>query len=139
MPTLTRIFVKVSLLYLVLALAVGAMLSLGGDGWLALLAAHLRPVYYHLFMVGWVTQLIFGIAYWMLPKHSQDQPRGNEPTAWAVFWLLNAGLLLRAISEPLYGSEGEPFWGWALAMSAVLQWLAGVLFVIIAWPRLRRR
>jgi cbb3-type cytochrome oxidase subunit 1 len=139
MPRLTRIFIKTSLVYLVLALAVGMLLALAPVQSMPPLTAQLRPVYFHLFMVGWVTQLIFGVGYWMFPKYSSDRPRGNEAAAWAVYWLLNAGLVLRVVAEPLYGLHGAALWGWALALSALLQWLAGLTFVANTWPRLRSR
>ena len=41
----------------------------------------LSPVYFHLFMVGWVAQLIFGMLFWMLPKYSKEKPRGHEQLA----------------------------------------------------------
>ena len=75
----------------------------------------------------------------MFPKYSSDSPRGNEAAAWSVYWLLNAGLVLRVVAEPLYGLQGEPLWGWLLAFSALLQWSAGLTFVVNTWPRLRRR
>lgn len=139
MPVLTRLFVKTALLYLLLALAIAVLQGLPDPGDLTLILAQLRPVYFHLFMVGWVTQLIFGVGYWMFPKYSRELPRGSEAAAWAAYWLLNAGLLLRVSSEPLFGLRGETIWGVALAVSAVLQWLAGVAFVANAWPRLRGR
>lgn len=139
MPPLTRLFIKTALLYLVAALALGVAQALAGAERLPLFLAYLRPVYFHLFMVGWVAQLIFGVGYWMFPKYSRELPRGNEAVAWTVYWLLNAGLLLRVVAEPLYGMRGEAAWGWALALSAVLQWLAGVAFVANTWPRLRER
>ncbi len=139
MPTLTRWFIKTALIYLVAALTVGIALGATGGGPVRVVLAHLRPVYFHLFMVGWVTQLIFGVGYWMFPKYSRERPRGNEAMAWAVYWLLNAGLILRVIAEPLFGLRGELLWGWALALSAGLQWLAGLGFVANAWPRLRGR
>lgn len=139
MPTLTRLFLKTALLYLVAALALGVVQALSGATWMPPFLAYLRPVYFHLFMVGWVAQLIFGVGYWMFPKYSRERPRGNEAVAWSVYWLLNAGLLLRVLAEPLYGLRGDALWGWALALSAVLQWLAGLAFAANTWPRLRER
>ena len=63
MPRLTRIFIKTSLVYLVVALAVGMLLALAQARPMPPITAQLRPVYFHLFMVGWVTQLIFGVGY----------------------------------------------------------------------------
>ena len=139
MPILTRLFIKTSFLYLIAALFIGAAL-VGRSVWhLPPWLAGLSPVYFHLLMVGWVTQLIFGVAYWMLPKYSQKQPHGFDSVWWATFGLLNAGVLLRAVAEPLRTVSPTALWGWLLAASAILQWLAGIAFVFNAWLRTKER
>lgn len=131
MPVLTRLFIRTSLVYFVLALGAGILLALPVP------VPGLRPVYLHLLMVGWVTQLIIGVAHWMFPKYSADQPRGSRALAWATYLFINAGLILRALGEPLAAS-GVPVGG-LLAASAVLQSLGGWAFVINVWPRIRER
>lgn len=100
MPLLTRLYLRAGLLYLLAALLINAAFAL--RELLPSLGAlqFLFPVYLHLFMVGWVTQLIFGVSYWMFPTFSREHPRGNERLAAATFVLLNVGLLLRAFAEP---------------------------------------
>nr|MBI2905628.1 hypothetical protein [Chloroflexota bacterium] len=78
MPTLTRWFIKTALVYLVVALLVGALFVMRNLIDLPPIVGALGPVYFHLFMVGWVTQLIVGVAYWMFPKFSMEKPRGSE-------------------------------------------------------------
>jgi hypothetical protein len=95
------------------------------------------PTYLHLLVLGWLTQLIFGVAFWLFPKHSQARPRGNELRGWTVFWLLNLGLILRAIAEPWHGL-GKPR-GALLILAAATQLVAGWLFVFNTWPRVRER
>ncbi len=135
MPKLTRWYIKLSLIYLLAAMLVGALLASRTlwtpPRWIAALS----PVYFHLFMVGWVSELIIGVVFWLFPTYSHEKKRGNEPLAWTVFWVLNAGLLLRVVSEPVLGSV--PWAGGALALSAVLQWIAGMLFVYVTWGRVR--
>lgn len=139
MPRLTRYFIKTALIYLVAALFVGALvLARAAFNWPDALAA-LTPVYFHLFMVGWVTQLIFGMLFWMLPKASKERPRGNERLAWMAFVLINTGLVLRAIGEPLVALQPEIGAGWLLALSAVLQLFGGWAFIGNAWPRVKER
>jgi hypothetical protein len=70
MPALTRWFLRSALVYLVAALLVGVALALPHGPALDALA----PVWTHLFMVGWVTQTIFGVAYWMFPRCSWARP-----------------------------------------------------------------
>jgi hypothetical protein len=138
MPPLTRWCIKTALVHFILALLVGAALLarpvLGLPAWLLAL----NPVYFHLLMVGWVTQLIFGVVYWMFPKLSKERPRGSERLGWAAYGLLNAGLLLRAVSEPLAAAGSAP-WGPPLALSALLQLAAGWAFVVNTWGRVKER
>lgn len=139
MPRLTRYFIKTALIYLVVALFVGALVLARSAFNLPDALAALTPVYFHLFMVGWVTQLIFGMLFWMLPKVSKEQPRGNERLAWTAFIAINIGLLLRAIGEPLVALQPELGAGWVLALSAVLQLIGGWAFIGNAWPRVQAR
>jgi hypothetical protein len=98
-----------------------------------------NAVYFHLFMLGWVTQLIFGVVFWMFPKYSREKPRGSEMLGWFVLWLLNLGLIMRLIAEPVQTLYPATMWAWMLAVSAVFQWLAGILFVINTWGRVKER
>lgn len=84
MPTLTRWYVKTSLVYFVGALLAGVLLAARAVWPLPELAAGLSPVYFHMFLLGWITQLIMGIVLWMFPKYSKERPRGNEGLAMAT-------------------------------------------------------
>jgi cbb3-type cytochrome oxidase subunit 1 len=139
MPTLTRTFLKSSLVYFILALVVGLLVAARDPLALPDEINALHPVYFHLFMVGWVSQLIFGIVYWMFPKYSSERPRGNETLGWATFWLINIGLALRLVGEPLHSLDQGAGLGWLLAFSALLQWLAGIAFVVNTWSRVKER
>lgn len=139
MPLLTRWHIKSAFLYLALAMTLGVALAFNGVVSLPAWLLYLSPAFFHLIMVGWVTQMIFGVVFWMFPIVTRARPRGNERLGWAVYALLNAGLLLRVASEPLNALYPRGFWGWALVVSAVLQWLAAVGFVVNAWPRVKER
>ncbi|NLE52727.1 MAG: cbb3-type cytochrome c oxidase subunit I [Chloroflexi bacterium] len=139
MPTLARWYIKAALIYFVLALLAGVIVQARTVIDLPSRLAVLRPVYIHLLTVGWITQLIIGVGYWMFPKFSRDNPRGNERLAWATFILLNLGLALRVISEPQVSVRATPDLSWMLALSAVMQLVAGWLFVINTWARIKER
>lgn len=101
--------------------------------------AGLFPVYIHLFVFGWLTQLIFGVAFWMFPKHSAETPRGSETLGWWTYALLNLGLILRALAEPVHSIQPNLFSGWTLVISAILQFLSGLLFVFNSWGRVKEK
>jgi hypothetical protein len=137
MPPLTRLFIKTGLIYFVLSLAVGLLFLLSGPLQLPRWAPALRPVYYHLLMVGWVTQLIFGVMFWMFPKHTREQPRGDERFAWFAYFALNGGLLMRLLLEPWQALAPNAWLGWGLGLSGLLQLAAGCAFVWVTWPRVK--
>jgi cbb3-type cytochrome oxidase subunit 1 len=139
MPPLTRWFIKSAFVFFVAAMAVRLLQSVNTltEGFPFLNA--LGPVYFHMFMVGWITQVIFGVVFWMFPKYSQEQPRGSERLGWITFWLINIGLGLRVIAEPINSLQPNTGWGWLLALSALLQWLAGLGFVINTWERVKAK
>lgn len=121
MPTLTRWFIKSALVYFVAALAIGAALTAPAVRNLPPAIGALTPVYFHLFMVGWVTQLIFGVSLWMFPRYSKEKPRGSEQLGLATYVALNVGLILRAVAEPIRTVRPDAVWGWVLVLSAGLQ------------------
>jgi hypothetical protein len=139
MPLLTRTFLKASLLYLVAGLLTGLFVSADSAFGLDLPVSGLLPVYFHMLMVGWISQLIIGVVFWMFPKYSREQPRRSESLGWVTFWLLNMGLLLRVISEPLLTQGLSILWGWLLVLSSLLQWLAGLAFVANTWSRIKEK
>lgn len=136
MPTLTRWFVKTSFVYLALALLSGLALALQPLFNISAVAAFF-PIYIHLLAFGWLTQLVFGVVYWMFPKYSAAAPRGSETLGWWTYGMLNVGLILRAIAEPIQSTGPNPLTGWTLVVSALLQFLSGVTFVLNSWRRVR--
>ena len=139
MPTSSRWFIRTALVYLLAALAIG-VLYLSRTLWDAPARLTLLwPVYLHVLVIGWLTQLIFGVALWMFPRRSSDHPYGDPRVAWSIFALLNVGLVLRAVAEPLLGVGPTHLWDALLIAASVLQVAAGAGFVFAIWQRVRER
>lgn len=139
MPRVVRWYLKTALVYCAGALLVGILLASRWSLVPPAVLGGLGPVYLHLFMVGWITQLIIGVALWMFPKWTLAQPRGSLALAWATYVLLNVGLLARALGEPLNALAPGTIWGKVLVLSALLQWLAGIGFVANTWGRVKEK
>lgn len=140
MPPIARAYVRAAFLYFIAAFVLGALVL--ADRWLGSIrwikAASVSQV--HLLVVGWITQLAIGVAYWMFPRFRKDQdqrPRGSDALAWAVLGTLNGGLLLRLLAEPLYYMGIRPWPAALLALAGVLQALAGLGFGWLIWGRIR--
>ncbi len=140
MPPIARAYVRAAFLYFIVAFVIGALMML--DRWLNV-SRWLKVVYVsqlHLLVVGWLTQLAIGVAYWMFPRFLKGQdprPRGSDRLAWMVLICLNAGLLLRFIVEPFYLMGPSTWLAAVVALSGVLQALAAVLFAWLVWGRIR--
>ena len=135
MPTLTRWYLKSALAWLAAAALAGAAVALQPALDLPPWIARLRPTYVHMLMVGWVTQLIFGVAHWMFPKPAPATVPRTDRLGWLAWLALNVGLALRVVAEP--AAPALPLA--VLAASAVLQPVAAWLFVAAIWPRVRVR
>lgn len=119
-------------MYLLAAFVGGVVLVLSRT-WGSLL----WPTYLHILVLGWLTQLIFGVAFWMFPRHTPAAPRGSERLGWVSYWMLNGGLLLRIVGEParMLGVPTDSL----LVFAAILQLVAGWAFVLNTWPRVKDR
>lgn len=139
MPTLSRYFIKLGFGYLVAGLAMMIALAAQPIISLPIWVMSLRPVSVHLLVIGWLTQLIMGVAYWMFPKYSQALPRGNERLGWFTLISLNSGLLLRTIGEPLQMMYPQGGLGWILVVASILLLVGGCSFALNTWGRVKER
>ena len=137
MPRLTRWFIKTALIYLVLALLTGLIVAAGSSVEIPDPLANLTPLYFQLLMAGWITQLIFGVANWMFPIFTREEPRRSPLLGWSVYILFNTGLLLHIIAEggQTLGAFFVPSWSFWLA--ALLQFVAATAFVFNTWNRIK--
>jgi hypothetical protein len=140
MPPIARTFVKAAFVYFIAAFLLGALMML--DRWLNV-SRWLKTVYLsqlHLLVVGWITQLAIGVAYWIFPRLRKEQspePRGSDRLAWIVLITLNVGLLMRFLFEPFYFMGPEPWLAALVALSGILQAVAAVGFGLLIWARIR--
>lgn len=138
MPRLTRWFIKTGLVYLVLALLTGVLVAADLAVSLPYPFAALAPLYYRILMIGWVTQLIFGVANWMFPIFTREAPRRRPTVGWFAYASLNLGLLLHIALEFLVVLTELPA-GWTRVLPAMLWFIAAVAFVFNTWPRVKGR
>jgi hypothetical protein len=131
MPAASVVLVRVAFGYLCAGAALGALMLAGkavpGLAW----SLALRPAHQDLLVAGWMLQLVFGVAFWILPRLPERARSEGTPRLVVAALLLNAGALLGA-------------WGGVTAAAPVAaggraaQLLAALLFATLAWRRIRR-
>lgn len=130
MPRIARTFIKTGLICFLAALLIGVAMEIE-----SLSLPVLLPLFWHLLMVGWITQIIFGVSMWMFPGRTKEEGFVAQKWGWLTYLFLNAGLLLRVIAEPQLSYSSFPLWPALVFLSALLQLGAAVTYAIEMWPR----
>lgn len=91
MSRLTIMFIKSSLIYFAIAALVGLEITFMPNHLGALM-----PMHAHLMLLGWITMMIYGVGYHILPRFSAS-PLYSDKLANAQFYLSNIGLIGMAI------------------------------------------
>ncbi|MBI4493966.1 MAG: hypothetical protein HY690_14345 [Chloroflexi bacterium] len=134
MPEVTRLYVHAAWLYFLFGVLSGAVF-LANQGLTGLrLPPGLVATHTHALLVGWAAQWVMGIAYWIYPR--PPGTRAHPRAARAAFALLNLGLLLRLLAEPLGLVLPNPLLGPGLVASALLQATGALVFVASIWERI---
>lgn len=130
-------FIKAALVYLSIGALLGVSMVLSPQEWS--LRYHLLPTHAHTNVLGWLSFLVFGVAYHVIPRFS-GRPLFSPRLAWAHFWMANAGLAGMIIFFAL-NKMRPTFWNWALGLSGTVQAVGVGFFVFNLWktlPSLRR-
>lgn len=117
MDKITISFIRASLIYLVIGATAGVILFF----WPSQITIY-RSIHAHINVVGWLSMLVFGVAYHILPRFS-GQPLYSPRLAWTHLWLANIGLIGMVIFWAEANRRGQPFltitgvFGFILALS----------------------
>lgn len=121
MSRLTILFIKSSLIYFAIAVLVGLDITF--------MPGHLgsmMPVHAHLMLLGWITMMIYGVAYHILPRFSAS-PLYSDKMANVQFYLAHIGLIGMAASFAMrsYVDAG----GMLLIVFSIIEAISIILFV----------
>ncbi len=131
MPAASVALVRLALGYLCAGSALGALMLAGKAVPALAWSLALRPAHQDLMVAGWMLQLVFGVAFWILPRLPERSRDEGTPRLAASAVLLNAGALLAAAG----GVAALPA---AAASGRALQLAAALVFASLAWRRIRR-
>lgn len=134
MPLLTRIFLFSAFAWLLLSLGLETAANAARAG-LMVSSPVSGVTTLHGIVFGWITQMIFGVAWWMFPPASRQNARPLGSLAWISYGVLNCGLILRFLFESWH-ADGR---AWYLVISAALQSAAFFCFALTILPRIKAR
>ena len=133
MTLVVRWTIRTAIVYLLIGFILGETMLIGKVlGWPTLL---LLPMHTHLLMVGFFTQMVFGVAFWMFPADLEK--KFSQSLAQWTYILLNVGLWLRVIFEIIFNQSDNPLAGWLMSIGGLLQLIAAMLFIYNMRGRVR--
>jgi hypothetical protein len=130
MPRFTFWAVRLSLIYLLLGFSLGALLLANKGILIAAWIWKLLPLHIEFLLFGFISQLVMGIAFWILPRFSGGS-RGNEKNYWVSIIFMNLGVWMVGGE----GGFGQP--GWLLLVGRVFEGIAALLFILNSWLRVK--
>ncbi|MCP4361338.1 MAG: hypothetical protein GY796_25290 [Chloroflexi bacterium] len=133
MPYLSRWMIRAAFIYLLLGFTIGGLM-LANKG-LSLLPAvwGWLPVHIEFLLMGWIVQLVMGVAFWILPRYWTKPRRPHENYVWIAFALLNLGIWLVTAATLLHtGRE-------ILLLGRVVEVGGALFFARHAWGRIVSR
>ncbi|MEO8624322.1 MAG: hypothetical protein ABI625_24790 [bacterium] len=125
MEWFVRAFLKASLVWLALGVTLGVAMA-AHPLWTVYLPAHM-----HMVMLGFVTMMIFGVAYHVIPRFT-GFPLHNRRAAGVHWWISNAGLALMVcgfVTRVWRAGEGTI----VLATGGMLSAIGAYIFVYLIW------
>lgn len=125
MDWFVKAFIKASLTWLALGVTLGVAMA-AYPAWVVY-----RPAHLHMLVLGFVTMMIFGVAYHVVPRFTGHPLYGRRAAGWH-WWVSNAGLLLMAVGfimRPHVGTSATP----VLTAGGVLAASGAYLFAYLIW------
>ncbi|MEX2478048.1 MAG: hypothetical protein WD357_06400 [Gracilimonas sp.] len=128
MPHISRIMIRLSLVYLLIGVSIGALMLVNKAFLISPVIWFIFPIHIEFLIFGWIIQFTLGVAYWILPRFLKTKGRGSKILARLMPLFLNIGIISVAFSGYGLGSE------FALA-GRILEACAVGMFVYLHWSR----
>lgn len=120
-------FVRAALVHFAIGATAGAWRLAASGLALPSVPITLRPLHLDGMLLGWVCQLAFGVALWILPFADQVS---EDRRLWAAWGLLNGGIVAVVAAASGLGSGLQ-------VVGRTAEASAGLLVLRVLWPRVR--
>ncbi len=120
MSKITVWFIKCAMVYFLLAIVLGIYMAVSGTTY------PYMPIHAHFNLLGWISMMIYGVGYHILPRFS-GKPLYSERIAEWQFWLANIGLVGMVLGWMVKSRQGDSN---TLIIFSIVAATAAVMFVI---------
>lgn len=137
MHSLVRRYIKTAIAFLALGLAIGLWMIVRRELYGVYATPFETSAHTHALLVGFVMEMILGVALWLFPRPEKGNVRYSPRAAEAAYWLLTLGTAIR-----VFGELARPFvtslaLRWLIVLCGAAQTAGLLLFFYTMWPRIR--
>jgi heme/copper-type cytochrome/quinol oxidase subunit 1 len=137
MHTLVRRYIKTAIVFLAVGLAIGTWMIVRRELFGRFPTSYEISAHTHAVFVGFVMELILGVALWLFPRPAKDDTRYRPELIAAAYWLLTAATAARIAGELARAVVSSLPLRWLVVVSGAGQALAILLFFSTMWSRIR--
>lgn len=137
MHSLVRRYIKTAIGFLVLGLAIGIWMLVRRELYGAYATPFETSAHTHALLVGFVMEMILGVALWLFPRPEKGNVRYKPRVAEAAYWLLTLGTAVRVVGELARPFVASLALRWLIVLCGVAQTAGLLLFFYTMWPRIR--
>lgn len=120
MSKITVWFIKCAMVYFLISVVLGIKMAVLGATYPYI------PIHVHFNLLGWMTMMIYGVGYHILPRFS-GRPLYSDKMAEWQFWMANIGLVGMAIGWIVRTRQGDAT---LLMIFSIIAATAAFMFVL---------
>ena len=137
MYTLVRRYIKTAIVFLAVGIALGGWMLVNRELHGRQPTEYETSAHTHLIFVGFVMEMILGVALWLFPRPHKDDTRYSPRLVDIAYWLVTVGTVIRAAGELARANEDGMALRWLIVCSGLAQ-IGGLgLFFYTMWSRIR--
>ena len=137
MYTLVRRYIKTAIVFLAVGIALGGWMLVNRELHGRQPTEYETSAHTHLIFVGFVMEMILGVALWLFPRPHKDDTRYSPRLVNIAYWLVTVGTVIRTAGELARASEDGVALRWLIVCSGLAQICGLGLFFYTMWSRIR--
>lgn len=137
MHTLVRRYIKTAITFLVIGLAIGGWMLVRRELYDWYPSPHEVSAHVHAIGVGFVMEMILGVALWLFPRPAKDDARYDPRIAEAAYWVITLATAARVVGELARPLTAAPAVRWGIVLAGLGQAIGLLLFFRTMWSRIR--
>lgn len=137
MYSLVRRYIKTGVAFLFAGILLGSWMLARRELYDEWPSPFLVSAHAHVVFVGFVLNLILGVALWLFPRAAKSDTRYSPSRIGAAYWILTAATALRFAAEVLRAWSSWAVLRWTVLAGGVGQGIALALYFWTMWSRIR--